>query len=172
MTTLALLALVPLLVWRIYSRLKRMLARQKSQLWRHWAAALLLPALLVSLAVSMAGDLLAVSCLAAGALAGAWLGMWGIRLTRFESTQRGYFFTPNLRLGITISLLFAARVLYRGMELYMNSRTESPHPLTNQDFIQSPFTTLSFGLLAGYFATYAIGLIRWRRSQKPLPEPQ
>lgn len=170
LTTVALLVLIPLLVWRIYSRLKRMLARQKSQLWRHWAAALLFPALLASLAVSAASDVLNVSCLAAGAIAGGWLSILGIRRTRFESQRDGYYFTPDLRLGLVVSMLFAARVLYIGLSLYMNSRTEMPQPVAHQDFVQSPLTLLSFGLLAGYFGAYAWGVIRWRRSQKALPE--
>ncbi len=165
-TTLALLVLIPLLVWRIYSRLKRMMGRQASQLWRHWAAAVLLPLLLAALAVATQGEVLALSCLGAGALAGAWLGAWGLKLTRFENTDKGYFYTPNLRLGMLVSMLFAARVLYRGMELYMNSRVAVPVP--QGDFAQSPLTLLSFGLLAGYYAAYGWGLLRWRRSQKPL----
>ena len=170
-TTLALLVLIPLLVWRIYSRLKRMMGRQPSQLWRHWAAAVLLPALLAALAVAVAtkGDVLALSCLGAGALAGAWLGVWGLKLTRFENTDKGYFYTPNLRLGMLVAMLFVARVLYRGMELYMNTRVAVPVP--QADFTQSPLTLLTFGLLAGYYAAYAWGLLRWRRNQKPLPAP-
>src|SRR5213079_2648604 len=36
LSTLALLILVPLLVWRIYSRLKTAMARQRSIVARHW----------------------------------------------------------------------------------------------------------------------------------------
>lgn len=167
MTTLALLVLIPLLVWRIYSRLKRMMGRHESQMWRHWAAAVLLPVLLAALAVATGGEALTLSSLAAGALGGAWLGLWGIRLTRFENTGKGYFYTPNVRLGMTVALLFAARVLYRGMELYMNTRIAVPQP--QADFTQSPLTLLTFGLLAGYYAAYAWGLLRWRRGQAPVP---
>ncbi|MDC8760726.1 hypothetical protein [Janthinobacterium fluminis] len=165
-TTLALLVLIPLLVWRIYARLKRMMGRQASQLWRHWAAAILLPLLLAALAVATKGEPLALSSLGAGALAGAWLGVWGVKLTRLENTDKGYFYTPNLRLGMLVAMQFAARVLYCGMELYMNTRVAVP--VAQPDFVQSPLTLLSFGLLAGYYAAYAFGLLRWRRSQKPL----
>lgn len=166
-TTLALLILVPLLVWRIYSRLKKLMRRQESLLWRHWVAALAFPLILLVTAASALRNELAVACLAAGALGGAWGGIWGIKLTRFEMTAKGYFYTPNMRLGIAVTMLFAARVIYRGLELYINSREAIPVPKPTQDFTQSPLTMLTFGLLAGYYAAYAWGLVRWRRSQAP-----
>ena len=163
-TTLALLVLIPLLVWRIYSRLKRMMGRQRSQLWRHWAAAILLPLLIAGLAIGARSDLLALSCLGAGAIAGAWLGILGIKLTRFENTDQGFFYTPNLHLGITVSMLFIARLLYRGLELYLISRAAIPVPA--HDFTKSPLTLLLFGLLAAYYAAYGWGLVRWRRKPR------
>jgi hypothetical protein len=159
-TTIALLVLMPLLVWRIYARLKRAMGRSRSQLWRHWSAAVLLPSAVLGLALAAWTDVLAISCLGAGALAGAWLGVWGIKLTRFEHTEKGWFFTPNLHLGLLVTMLFVARLLYRGLELYVNSRAAVPAPLP--DFSQSPLTLLSFGLLAGYFAAQGIALLRWR----------
>jgi hypothetical protein len=160
-TTIALLVLMPLLVWRIYARLKRAMGRSRSQLLRHWSAAVLLPLALLGLALATRTNMLALSCLGAGALAGAWLGLLGIKLTRFEHTEKGWFFTPNLHLGLLVTMLFVARLLYRGLELYMNSRAAVPAQL--QEFSQSPLTLLSFGLLAGYYAAYGIGLLRWRR---------
>ena len=35
-------------------------------------------------------------------------------------------------------------------------------PLNPGDFAASPLTLGIFGLLAGYYVTYAIGLVRWR----------
>ena len=164
-TTIALLVLVPLLVWRIYSRLKRAMGRQSSQLWRHWAALVVFPLAILALAIGARQDLLALSCLGAGSLAGAWLGVWGIKLTHFESTDKGFFYTPNLHLGIAVSMLFIARLLYRGLELYMISREAIPAPAHN--FTNSPLTLLVFGLLGGYYAAYGWGLLRWRRQFQP-----
>jgi hypothetical protein len=171
MTTIALLVLVPLLVWRIYSRLKRMLARQESMLWRHWLSAIAFPVLLGWLALSMLNNVLGLSCLAGGALAGVWLGVFGLKGTRFETQGRRYFFTPNLRIGLAVFMLFAARILYRGLELYMVSRVETPNLMSQTEFVQSPATASLIGLLAGYCASFSIGMLRWRRSQKPLPTP-
>ncbi len=166
MTTLALLVLMPLLVWRIYSRLKRMMGRTLSQQWRHWMMALLFPALLVWLGVLSMGNLLAVSCLAGAAIAGAWGGVLGIKLTRFENTAKGYFYTPDRRLGMAVAMLFVARLLYRGLELYINSRTATPQP--SAPFADSPLSLMAAGLLSGYFAAYGWGLLRWHRGQRPL----
>ncbi|HEV7816715.1 MAG TPA: hypothetical protein VGP06_16645 [Janthinobacterium sp.] len=166
-TTLALLVLVPLLVWRIYSRLKRLMQRQQSHLWRHRAAMLLFPLAILAAASGAIGNELALACLAAGVLAGAWAGIWGIKLTRFETTEKGFFYTPNLHMGIAVTMLFVARIIYRGLELYINSREALPVPKPTHDFTQSPLTMLTFGLLAAYYASYAWGLLRWRRSQKP-----
>jgi hypothetical protein len=167
MTTIALLVLMPLLVWRIYSRLKRMMGRSRSQLWRHASMAIVLPLLLAALALALAQsaqlDLLALSCLGAATLAGAWVGVWGIKLTHFEATDKGLFFTPNLLLGLAVTMLFIARLLYRAMELYVNSRALVPAPL--QDFSENPLTLLALGLVAGYYAAYGAGMALWHRRQ-------
>ncbi|MFT5643531.1 MAG: hypothetical protein ACI83P_001078 [Janthinobacterium sp.] len=163
MTTIALLVLMPLLVWRIYARLKRMMGRSRLQPWRHYSALLLLALLTVTLALTSQLDLLAIFCLAAAALAGAWLGVWGITLTRFERTEKGLFFTPNLYLGLTVTMLFVARLLYRGLELYISSRAAVPAQL--DDFSSHPLTLLAFGLLAGYYTAYGAGLARWHHRQ-------
>jgi len=90
-TTLALLLLVPLLVWRIYSRLKKLVARQKSQLWRHWSVAIAFPALLLFLATTTKFEVLPLSSLGGAALAGGWLGVLGLKLTRFEQVGKDFF---------------------------------------------------------------------------------
>jgi hypothetical protein len=168
-TTIALLVLMPLLVWRLYCRLKFLIGgRRRSKAWRHWGALIGFSAALAATALSTAPDLLALSCLGAGALAGAWLGRLEMRLTRFENTGHGLFFTPSRRLGIMVAMLFAARLLYRGLELYLNSRNPAPAQAPLQDFMHSPLTLLSLGLFAAYFAACGCALLLWRRSQKPL----
>ena len=58
------------------------------------------------------------------------------------------------------ALLFVGRVIYRMMVLY----SQNPYAAqTPQDFSSSPLTLGIFGLLAGYYVTYAIGLVRWRQ---------
>jgi hypothetical protein len=162
LTTIALLVLTPFLVWRVYSRLRTMMARQRSILSRHWTgvgvflAIVLVPA---SELVSRPEDLV---WLLVGAAGGIAYGVWGLRLTRFEETGEGYFFTPNARLGIVIAMLFTARVLYIGFEIYANQGSNVPTPR----FTDSPLTMLVVGLTGGYFGTYSAGLWRWRLKLK------
>lgn len=165
-TTLALLCLVPLLVWRIYSRLKKLVARQKSQLWRHRLVAFGFPALIIFLATTTKFEILPLSSLGAGVLAGCWLGVLGIKLTRFEQIGKDYFFTQHRYLGLAITMLFIARLLYRGMEIYLNTRLDVPLP--PPPFGQSPLTMAAYGMVTGYYATYAWGLLRWRQRNQPL----
>ena len=167
MTTIVLLLLVPLLVWRIYSRLKALMGRNRSQLWRHYALAVLLPLMVGILAANLIGHPLALGVLVIGCAAGAGLGYWNMKLTRLENTPEGFFYTPNLHLGLLVSLLFIGRLLYRGFELYLQMHNGTQLP--PDQFHQSPLTVLTFGLLAGFYGVYNYLLARWRRGQKPVP---
>ena len=53
LTTLALLILIPLLIWRVYLRLKQFFVRQESLMWKHWTGAVLF-SLLVAFIVGAA----------------------------------------------------------------------------------------------------------------------
>lgn len=170
LTTIALLILIPLLIWRIYSRLKNIFVRQESLMWKHWLGALLFPLLLLVSAGSVLGDVLALSCLGAATLAGGWLAVFALKKTRFEQIGPRFFFKPYDRFGILVCLLFAARVLHIGVELYLNRQSDFPLPITREMVLRHPLSCGAFGLLAGYLATYSIGMLRWRRAQPPLPE--
>jgi hypothetical protein len=91
--------------------------------------------------------------------AGAALGVFGISKTKFENTPQGLYYTPNAHLGIALSALLAARVIYRMVQVYSMGPGAQPDM---SDFTRSPLTLVVFGLLAGYYVAYAIGLIRWR----------
>ena len=156
--TLALLALTPFLVWRIYSRLKSILQRQRSILQRHYTGAGVFGAIPLIAASQVAPTLGLLGWLAVGVGGGIAYGIWGLKLTRFETMQDGYFFTPNARLGMVIALQFVASILYIGFEIYANQDTGLPTPRVT-DYI---FFLPSLGLMTGYFATYSAGLLRWR----------
>jgi len=159
-TTLVFAALVPLIAWRLYARVRRLIGRQRSRAWRHWTAAVAFPLLAAMLGLAAAKNPLALGMLAGGLAVGAGLGLWGLRLTRFERTAEGYFYTPSAHIGIALSVLFAARIAWRLFEVRAGVAAAGGSP----DFARSPLTLAVFGTLAGYYATYAVGLIRWRRS--------
>lgn len=166
MTTITLLLLVPLAVWRIYSRLKKLMGRNPSLLWRHYAGAILLPALAGILAATLLGHWLALGALVLGAAVGGAMGRWNMKLSRLENTQQGFFYTPNMRLGMIVSMLVVGRIIYRFFELYLHMHNGIPLP--PDDFAKSPLTVLLFGALAGFYGTYNYLLVRWRRGQTPV----
>jgi hypothetical protein len=134
-----------------------MVGRQRLSRVRPWITLTIFPALVALLAYAAHAERL--WWLAGGLVIGSLLAVYGLRLTRFEPTPEGLFYTPNVHLGIALSLLFAGRVLYRLVEVYAIGTTASP---STADFARSPVTLAVFGLLAGYYIAYAFGLVRWR----------
>jgi hypothetical protein len=92
---------------------------------------------------------------------GILLGLYGLRRTRFEDTDEGYYFTPDQRLGVLVGMVLVARIIYLGIEIYLNQGSNQPNPR----FSDSPVTMYCLGLTAGYFAAYSAGLMRWRRNR-------
>lgn len=162
LTTLALIALVPLLVWRIYSRIKNQMARQRSIVSRHYTGVIVFAAMVLVPGTELGDRPFQLAALAAGAIAGIALGSYGLRRTRFEDTPEGYFFTPPSRMGVLVAMVLVARVIYLGIEIYMNQGSNRPNPR----FTDSPITMLCLGMTAAYFATFSVGLMRWRQRMR------
>ena len=151
--------LVPLIAWRMYARLRRMVGRQRLTKYRLWVQLSLFPALVLLVGYAAAARPMALLALAAGLAVGAGLGLYGLKTTQFQPELGNLYYTPNAHLGIALSLLFIVRIAYRLFEVYVLASTPDP---TMADFGRSPLTLLAFGLLAAYYITYAIGLARWR----------
>lgn len=166
--SLVVLALIPLILWRMYSRVRRLVGRQRSIAWRHWTTALLFPLLLLALLASAIGRPLTEAALGGGVAVGAVLAVYGLRLTRFESSAEGLFYTPNAHIGIGLSMLMAARILFRLFQGYEGALQGAA---AAHEFSTSPLTLLVFGMLAGYYTVFAIGLLRWRRAQAAIAPP-
>ncbi len=161
-----LLVLVPLIAWRVYRRVRRNIGRQPLGTVRPWFTLVLFPLILAALAFGVVSVPQALLALGAGVLIGIVLGIVGLRLTRFENTGQGLFYTPNVHLGIALSLLLTGRILWRLVPFLGGGDVVDPGP---DAFMRSPLTLLLFGTLAGYYVTYAAGLIRWRLGQRALP---
>jgi hypothetical protein len=156
---LVLLVILPLIVWRVYARFRRMVGRQRLSRIRPWITLAIFPTLVALLGYASREHLQGLAWLAAGLAAGTLLARYGWSKTVFERTPRGLFYTPNAHLGIALSLLFVGRIIYRFIEIYAIDSAGSHNA---RDFVQSPLTLAVFGLLAGYYIAYAIGLVRWR----------
>jgi hypothetical protein len=159
------LVLIPLIAWRMYSRIRRNIGRQPLSKVRPYVTLGIFPLLVVLLAFgasqSPTKQAALLGALAGGILGGIVLGYYGHKHTRFEVTPQGLFYTPNAHIGIALSVLFVGRLLYRMLFLYSADPTA---PQSAASFTASPLTLGIFGLLAGYYVTYAIGLVKWRKS--------
>jgi hypothetical protein len=163
-SVIAPVAIGALIVWRLYARMRRMVGRQRLTTVRPWLTVFIFPLVLLLILVGSAFNPMSAGALVLGAAIGIGLGLYGTRLTRFEATPAGLFYTPNAHLGIALSLLLIVRLGYRFMRLHMTGGTFDP---SSMQMGNSPLTLALFGTLAGYYVTYAIGLLRWRRSVRP-----
>jgi len=165
-SSVVLLLFILLILWRVYARMRRLVGRQRSRLPRHVMTLIAFPLFSVLLGLGALRSSLGLPCLAAGLAGGVALAIWGLRLTRFEATPQGYFYTPNAHIGIALSLLFVGRLIYRMVPMYGLSAGDMQ--FAAQTFTRSPLTLLVFGTLAGYYTAYAIGVLRWR-ARTPMP---
>ncbi|MGZ5037174.1 MAG: hypothetical protein ACXWG1_05395 [Usitatibacter sp.] len=168
--TISIIVVAPLILWRIYRRFKRLVGRQSSKLWRHWSGAIFFPLLVVMLAIPAIFHTMAIAALAVGVVAGLVLAVFGLRHTRFEATPEGFFYTPNAHIGIALSLLMLARIGYRFFQIA--SFTPAERAVHMQDFARSPLTLLIVGMVAAYYAAYAVGMIRWRSRTMVASQPE
>ena len=143
---LPLLIFVPLVAWRMYSRVKRNIGRQHLSKWRPWITLTVFPVIVILISLSAFSQPMRLLAMAGGIVAGAVLGVFGTKHTKFENTPEGIFYTPNAHLGIALSVLFLGRVVYRMFQLYSMDPNAQPNP---NDFASSPLTLSIFGLLAG-----------------------
>ena len=160
-TTLLVPAGIAALVgWRLYSRVRRMVGRQRLSTVRPWVTLSVFPLLIALFLVGSLPHPSVALALVGGVVSGVALGRYGLRLTKFEQTPLGLFYTPSVHLGIALSVLFIGRIGYRAVQLYVLPAAIHEGSAT---FARSPLTMLIFGTLAGYYVAYAIGLLRWRR---------
>ena len=153
------LALTPFILWRIYSRFRRAVGRQRLSKYRAPITLTLFGLILIAVGTASWNQPWRLMWLAGAFASGACLGVYGLQKTRFEPTRQGLFYTPCAPLGIALALLFVARVAYRLFEVYVS---DPGAPRSPEEFSRSPLTLAVFGLLAGYYMCYAIGLARWR----------
>jgi uncharacterized membrane protein YidH (DUF202 family) len=162
---------VPILVgglfaWSIYRRVRRNIGRQKLRPRRITVSIVILSVIsLVLFSLSLGYPPLLLG-FGGGLLLGVPLGFVGLRLTRFETTEAGHFYTPNTQIGIALSLLFIGRMAYRFWRFHDTlAASNGPPPF------QSPLTYFIIGMTAGYYLVFYIGLFVHTHDKKPLPAP-
>jgi hypothetical protein len=158
-STLVTVLIVALIAWRLYARSRKLIGRQQLSKWRPWVTVTLFPLVFVMLGVVSRHQPAALWGLGGGAIVGIGLGILGLRLTKFEATSSGGYYTPSAHLGIALSTVLILRIGYRFIQASQSANTGAP-PI---GYSSSPVTLLIFGALALYYVTYAVGLIRWSR---------
>jgi|GEM_PF-205891 len=195
---LTLVAVLVLVAWRIVSRLRRAIGRQRLSPTRAWFAVACFPQLVLLLAASVLPYPARLAALALGVAGGVLLATYGLRKTVFEARPEGQYYTPHALIGAGLVLLLLGRLGYRLLGLGASGAAAvDPGAITPGTMdpgaidpgamdrgaiglgalqhggavTQSAVTLAIFGLLAGYYAAYAIGLLRWRRRALALPAP-
>ncbi|HEX7652831.1 MAG TPA: hypothetical protein VF607_04960 [Verrucomicrobiae bacterium] len=148
-----------LMLWGVYRRIRRQIGRQPVRPVRSGFSVSIFTLLIGVLGWLEVGHLAGLAALGGGLVAGAGLGFLGWRLTRFETTAAGRFYYPNTYLGVALSVLFAGRMLYRFWHLNQAGLATTP------GWWQSPLTLFIFGLLAGYYIVYHLGIIHYACQQ-------
>jgi hypothetical protein len=155
---------VPILIgglfaWSIYRRVRRNIGRQPLRPTRIIVSLVILSLVSVLLVVGSVAFPKMLLAMGGGMLLGAALGFLGLRLTTFETTDTGHFYTPDTRIGIAISLLLVGRLAYRWWMVSQATAGGDPAatPMQPQLF-QSPLTYFILGLTIGYYLVYRIGL--------------
>jgi hypothetical protein len=157
--------LIALVGWRLVSRIRRSVGRQVVTAWRM----ALRVGIYVLLTLCLTGGLLVVGgslpvfgALFGGLVGGALLGLFGLHLTTFEATPAGSFYTPNPYMGTAVSILLVARIAYRYIAL---SNAATVLPPSQPQFVFSPLTMLLYGILAGYYIAYFLGVFLRTRAK-------
>jgi hypothetical protein len=142
-----------LIAWSIYRRVRRNIGRQPLRLRRIVTSIVIFSIVGVLFLVMSLTQINLLLGIGGGLVLGVALGFLGLRLTKFETTEAGHFYTPNTPIGIALSTLFIGRLLYRFWVL-RNTDFSTGHPPP----FQSPLTLFIFGLLVGYYLVFYIGL--------------
>lgn len=153
------IALVPLLAWRIVVRFRRASGRQRLSRYRGPITLTLYSLLVGAVALANLRDPLHLLGFACALAVGGALAAFGLMRTQFEPTRKGLYYTPHRPIGISLAVLFVARLAYRFIEVYA---IDTAAPRSFAEFAHSPLTLGAFGLLVGYYSWYTLGLVRWR----------
>jgi hypothetical protein len=143
-----------LIAWSLYRRVRRNIGRQPLRPGRAIRSIIILCLVSVLIVVTSLQNTNLLLGFGGGLLLGALLGFVGLKLTRFETTDEGHFYTPNTHIGVALSILFVGRVAYHYV-LPTNATTAHDRAMP----FQSPLTLFILGLTVGYYIVYQIGIL-------------
>ena len=157
---LVLIALMPLILVQRYR------AGAARRMARPWMATLNVALMAFSAFCFLAGAVVtavwvpnAFTGAAAGVAVGAGLGLVGLMLTRWEATAATLHYTPNRWLGLLVTFVVSARVLYglwRSWTVAAAGVSGTPMVLA----FGIPESLAAGGTVIGYYVAYGLGVRR------------
>lgn len=103
----------------------------------------------------------------AGLVLGAALALFSLRLTRFEADGGNRYYTPNLYIGLGLTLLFMARIVYRLLLMWPTlqaGQLPQGNPwmggVASGTPVASAVTAALLLAMLGYYLCYYAGLLR------------
>jgi hypothetical protein len=150
----ATILIVGIFAWGIYRRVRRNIGRQPLRPGRAKRSIVILSLISAVIVYASLQNINLLLGFGGGILLGVLLGFAGLKLTRFETTDAGHFYTPNTHIGVALSILFLGRMIYR-MPVLLGAPAAPEHP---QAF-QSPLTLFILGLTVGYYLVYQTGIL-------------
>jgi hypothetical protein len=154
------------IVLLLYRRARRSFGRQPINAARLSLRAGLLCAVGALVLSTIWRDTRLVQALAAGLAAGGLLARLGLAHTRFDASAEGRFYTPHSYIGVTVLVLFVARLVYRvasgHADLAALQATPGGSPVMT--YQQNPVTLALLGVPIGYYVLYNLGVLRRSRA--------
>ncbi len=160
---LIMLPILALIVWR---RVSRQFGRQPIRRRRMIARIAIFAVLGAVLALGGLHRVALAEGLLGGVLAGAALGLLGLRLTRFEvDPRKGDCYVPNPWIGGVLTVLLLGRLAWRALVLWpqMQYAAAATAPMPPMGQASTPLTMLVIGLLIGYYICYYGGVLAHHR---------
>jgi hypothetical protein len=156
------LILIPVILFLIWRRVRRQFGPQPIQRKRMITRIVIFAAAAGLLSLGLMPDLHLLAGLAGGVLAGAALGLLGLRLSRFEvHPVKGDCYVPNPYIGALVTAVLLARIAWRFAMLgpALQDPSGGTPPIHGPAIGQSPLTLLTFGLVVGYYVCYYAGVL-------------
>jgi hypothetical protein len=161
------LIMLPLLAWMIWRRVSRQFGRQPIQRKRMIFRIVVFAIIGAVLALSGLHKAALAEGLLGGVLMGACLGLFGLRLTRFETDPvKGDCYVPNPWIGALLTALLLGRLAWRLVTVWPQMQyAAGVAPMAGyaagqpMGYTSSPLTMLVIGLLVGYYIAYFSGLL-------------
>jgi hypothetical protein len=150
----ATILIIGIFAWGIYRRVRRNIGRQPLRPGRAKRSIVILSLISAVIVNASLQNINLLLGFGGGILLGALLGFAGLKLTRFETTDAGHFYTPNTHIGVALSILFLGRMIYR-MPILLGAPAAPDH----QQAFQSPLTLFILGLTVGYYLVYQTGIL-------------